>query len=106
MESIMRKLTILIGVSKENPKPELGYSIVECLLELWESNEPIIVPTSIDDDGNIHLSTMSPKAEEDAYVPLMRTEIGFDGREINTLIFDEEYLVFSLINDFISNKRI
>jgi hypothetical protein len=77
-----------------NFKPELGYSIMECLMELWESNEPIIVPTSIDDDGNIHLSTMSPKAEEDAYVPLLRTEIGFDGREINTLIFDEDYLVF------------
>jgi hypothetical protein len=90
----MRKLTILIGAFKENPKPELEYSIMKCLLELWGSNEPIIVPTYKDDNGNVHLSTTSPKAEEDVNVPMLLTEIDSDGRESNTIIFDEEYLVF------------
>jgi len=105
MESFSQKLTSLINNFHENPVTDTNYLIMKCLVELWESNESIIVPTHKDDEGNISLSTIKPNSGKNKDSPLLHTVKYVDGQEFSKVIYDEEWLVIFTEERFFKKSK-
>lgn len=100
MEPISKKLTRFINTMHENPESGKTELVIMCFIELWKSNEPILVPIVKDSNGNDHFHTLLANPGDDNKMPLLLTGIDKDGKEINKLIYDEMFLVFFSDEEF------
>jgi hypothetical protein len=105
MASFLRNLQTLINALYEHPEPDTNELVFKCLVELWESNEPILIPAQKDKDGTLYLASVKGNNARNKQ-PILMTEKSIDGKELaNTIIFNQDWLVFFTDDTFFQNRK-
>jgi hypothetical protein len=105
MESFLLKLLTLINALYEHPESNTNELVFKCLVGLWESNEPILIPAKKDKDGTVYLASVKGNNTRNKQ-PILMTEKSIDGKELaNTIIFNQDWLVFFTDDTFFENRK-